>query len=518
MMMGRKRIVIVLIVIFCPLAYAACQDTTKPGGFRQFFYPNGSLSSEGTMQNGQPNDYWKSYYENGILKSEGNRKNFELDSIWKFFNPDGKQILEITYKNGKRNGVKTSWLDRETIYENYINDIKNGYTEYYNIQGWKKMDIPFVKGLEQGIGKEYSRDGKIITITEYKKGFIVDRTKINRLDKYNRKQGKWISFWDNGKYKLEGVFKNDKKNGYFKKYSKKGDLISIEKYIDDILQPEAAEIQKLEVEKEYYTDGKVKSTTLYRNGIREGIRIEFSPEGQIIQAIEYRNGILAGEGLVLEDGSRNGHWKEYYPNGSLKAEGDYNNGKKTGTWKYFHSNGKLEQTGLYNKDGKPEGIWRWYFDSGQLVREENYYKGKRDGLSEEFDENGVLIEMGEYYDGLEDGPWFKLIGDYYQRGSYRDGLRTGMWYDYHLQSNENKTDSLLIFKGGFIEDLPDGKHIYYWDNKKIKDEGIYIMGRKEGNWTKYNYDGTLFLIISFVNGVETRYDGVKIKPPIESEE
>ncbi|MBL6964899.1 MAG: toxin-antitoxin system YwqK family antitoxin, partial [Bacteroidetes bacterium] len=305
-MIRRKQLVILFLVIFYPLACAICQDTTKPKGLQQFFYPNGSLSSEGTMQNGQPNDYWKSYYENGILKSEGNRKNFELDSIWKFFNPDGKQILEITYKNGKRNGVKTSWLDRETIYENYINDIKNGYTEYYNIQGWKKMDIPFVKGLEQGIGKEYSRDGKIITITEYKKGFIVDRTKINRLDKYNRKQGKWISFWDNGKYKLEGVFKNDKKNGYFKKYSKKGDLISIEKYIDDILQPEAAEIQKLEVEKEYYTDGKVKSTTLYRNGIREGIRIEFSPEGQIIQAIEYRNGILAGEGLVLEDGSRNG--------------------------------------------------------------------------------------------------------------------------------------------------------------------------------------------------------------------
>ena len=126
--------------------------------------------------------------------------------------------------------------------------------------------------------------------------------------------------------------------------------------------------------------------------------------------------------------------------------------------------------------------------------------------------------MGDYFDGLEDGPWFQLIGDYYQRGSYRDGLRIGMWYAYHLQPNENKTDSLLIFKGGFIEDLPDGKHVYYWDNENVRDEGNYIVGRKEGNWNKYNYDGTLFLIISYLNGVETRYDGVKIKPPIEKEE
>ena len=512
----QKTLLLLVVVSISTCAF--CQDTTEIKGFRQFFYPNGNLSSEGIMEEGQPNGYWKSYYENGVVKSEGNRKNFELDSAWKFFNPAGKQILEITYKDGKRNGVKTSWLDRETIKEIYSNDIKSGFTDYYHIDGWKKMDIPFVKGLEQGMGKEYSPEGKIITITEYKKGFIIDRTKINRLDKFNRKQGKWISFWDNGKYHLEGTFRNDKKHGYFKEYSEKGDLVGIEKYVDGILQLEAAEIQKLEVAKEYYPDGKIKSTTLLRNGVREGISMEFSPEGEITQAIEYRNGIKAGEGLVLEDGSRIGHWKEYYPEGSLKAEGDYDNGIKTGKWNYYHANGKLEQTGRYNNKGKPDGIWSWYYDSGQLLREENYYRGKRDGLSEEFDENGTLIEMGEYYEGLEDGPWFRLIGDYYQRGSYRDGLRTGMWYAYHLQPNENKTDSMLIYKGGFIEDLPDGKHVYYWDNEKIRDEGTYIVGKKEGNWNKYNYDGTLFLITSYRNGVETRYDGVKIKPPIEPEE
>jgi antitoxin component YwqK of YwqJK toxin-antitoxin module len=74
---------------------------------------------------------------------------------------------------------------------------------------------------------------------------------------------------------------------------------------------------------------------------------------------------------------------------------------------------------------------------------------------------------------------------------------------------------LLFFKGSFIDDNPDGRHVYYWDNGKIKDEGLYVMGKKEGDWMKYNYDGTLFMIISYKNGVETRYDGVKIKPLFE---
>jgi len=509
----------ILVFIFLSFTLSSfTQDTVRQEGFQQFFYQNGKLASEGIMLNGQPDGYWKSYYETGVIKSEGNRKNFKLDSTWKFFNPDGKLVLEITYLDGKRNGYKTSWLDREAIKENYIDDIKEGNTEYFHPDGWKKLEIPYVKGLEQGIGKEFNQQGDIITITEYKKGFIVERLKINRRDKFNRKQGQWVSFWENGKIHIDGTYRDDKKNGYFKEYSEKGDLINIAKYIEGVLQPEAAEIQKLEVERDYYPNGLVKETRLYRNGILEGISIGFSPEGTIVSATEYRNGMLAGEGLVLEDGSRTGSWKEYYPGGSLKAEGEYTNGNKTGTWKYYHLNGKVEQTGIYNKDGKPDGTWKWYFDSGQLLREENYYRGKKDGLTEEYDEEGNLIEQGDYLDGLEDGPWFQLIGDFYQRGSYRDGMRTGPWIAYQLQNGEQGTDSLTIFKGSFLEDLPDGKHIYYWDNGKVKDEGSYVAGKKEGDWIKYNYDGSLFLIISYVNGVETRYDGIKIKPPFESEE
>ena len=36
------------------------------------------------------------------------------------------------------------------------------------------------------------------------------------------------------------------------------------------------------------------------------------------------------------------------------------------------------------------------------------------------------------------------------------------------------------------------------------------MGRKHGDWITYNYDGTAFLVITFENGVEKKYDGVKI--------
>lgn len=493
-------------------------DTTFKNGFQKFIYPGGKLSSEGLIREGKPDGYWKSYYENGNLKSEGNRKDFELDSVWKFYNEAGKLILEINYKKGKKNGIRTSYLDKETIRENYKNDIKDGYTRYYYSDGRLKLEVPFVKGTEQGFGKEYAADGTIITLTEYKKGFIVDRLRINRKDKNNLKQGKWFLFYDNGNIKQEGTYLDDQKDGYFKDYTESGDLLRITKYVMGELLPDAAEIAKLQVRNEYYPDGKIKVSAMYRNDIAEGIRREYKPDGTIEKSVMYHNGIITGEGSMLDDGNKDGHWKEFFADGTLKSEGNYSDGKPVGDWKYFHLNRKTEQIGKFNKQGKPEGIWKWFYEDGKLLREENYRNGLRDGLLSEYDEDGKLVQEGEFVNGEEDGPWFYLTGDDYVKGNYRDGLRTGMWCTYSLAKYKDKTDSLLMFKGNYIEDLPDGKHIWFWDNGKVHDEGMYIMGKKEGDWVINNSDGTLFLVITYKDGVETRFDGVKIKPPFEKTE
>ncbi len=505
-------------IVLVVSVHAQKNDTVLKNGYQKFTYPGGKLSTEGLIREGKPDGYWKSYYENGKIKSEGNRKDFEIDSLWKFYNEEGKLILEINYKKGKKNGIRTSYLDKETIRENYKNDIKDGYTRYYYPDGGLKLEIPFVKGVEQGFGKEYATDGTIITLTEYKKGFIVDRLRINRRDKNNLKQGKWFLFYENGNIKQEGTYLDDKKDGYFKDYTETGDLLKISKYLMGELQPDAEEIAKLKVKNEYYPDGKLKLSAMYRNESPEGIWREYKPDGTIERSLMYHNGIITGEGNVLDDGNKDGPWKEFFADGTLKSEGNYADGKPVGDWKYFHLNGKTEQIGKFNKQGKPEGKWKWFYEDGKLLREENYRNGLRDGLLSEYDEEGTLIQEGEFVNGEEDGPWFYLTGNDYVRGTFRDGLRTGMWYTYSLVRNAEKTDSLLMFKGNFIDDLPDGKHIWFWDNGKVHDEGFFVMGKKEGEWVINNSDGTLFLVITFKDGVEIRFDGVRIKPPFGTEE
>ncbi len=496
-----------LFLFFCLIwiyVGSAQQNNINPNGYNVFYHDNGTISSEGSMVNGVPDGYWKTYYENGTLKSEGNRKDFMLDSLWKFNDENGKPVLEINYRKGKKNGIRRTIEEFEIIEENFVDDVKQGNTVYSYPDGKKKKTVPFVNGIEDGMSYEYDTEGTIISLVEYKKGFIVNRDKINRKDRNNLKQGRWVYFYENGRIRLEGNYRDDKKNGYFKQYDRDGNLIIVEKYLDDLLQENVAELVELDVRTDYYPSGKIKTVASYKDGIPEGVRREYAEDGRIVMAYTFIEGQMTGQGIMNEQGIKQGHWKEFFRDGQLKAEGDYSNGKKVGGWKFFYPDGTLEQEGFYNQDGQLDGQWRWYFPSGTLHREEQYLNDLVDGRSVEYDENGNLVSSGEYIEGKEEGFWYYNIDGVKEEGTFRNGLRNGSWKSWYQ-------DGQLRFSGDFIDDNPNGKHIYYWGDGKLKEEGRYVMGLKEGEWVKYDPDGILFIVITFENGIEIKYDGIKIR-------
>ena len=484
------------------------QNTVNPDGYNVFYYPNGVKSSEGNFRNGKPDGYWKTYYESGVLKSEGNRKNYELDSLWKFYNDSSTLILTINYAGGKKNGLKTTFRPGETMTEIFIDDIKQGNTSYYYPDGKLKLTIPFVDGLEQGIAREYAPDGTVITYMEYKKGFMVSRERINRKDRNGLRQGRWKIFFPSGLVQLDGVYRDDKKNGYFKEYDENGQLLSVKKYVNDVEEKEAPELASLSIKTDYYPSGKVKTVASYNGDVPQGVRREYDETGKITSGYVFHKGNMVGEGIIDEEGIKDGPWKEFYDDGTLRSAGTYDKGNRIGDWKFYYENGKIESQGKYNKKGNPDGTWRWYYDDGTLRREESYIAGLEEGEYTEFDEKGKLIVKGTYVEGLEEGEWMYDFGDYKEQGSYKSGARNGKWKSWY-------PDGTLRFEGQYLDDNYNGKQTWYWPDGKRKDEGNYLNGSREGDWTTYNEDGTPFLIITYKNDVEKKYDGVVIKPAFE---
>src|SRR5688500_10257707 len=65
------------------------------------------------------------------------------------------------------------------------------------------------------------------------------------------------------------------------------------------------------------------------------------------------------------DGKREGYWKFYRDNDSLRAEGNYKNGQAEGTWKFYHANGTLEEVSQWTAD-KVNGPFTIYHSNGEI--------------------------------------------------------------------------------------------------------------------------------------------------------
>jgi antitoxin component YwqK of YwqJK toxin-antitoxin module len=488
-------------------------------GYVKFYYPNGQVSSEGLMINGKPDGYWKTYYVTGIIKSEGKRTNHLLDSIWLFYDVKGDTIQKISYMYGKKNGYLITFdystagdgSGRGTIIskELYIDDRKEGKSYYYFPDAKLKSEVSYLNGKKQGLSKEFDESGKTISLVYYHNGYVTEREDINRKDKNGLKQGVWREFYPDGRIKKEENYVNDILDGFYKEYNEKGDMVLLLNYKKGNLvidEKEAEQDVNVEIRNKYDDQSRLISSGAFRNNIPVGIHREFGPDGSVTAARIYNDaGKVVSEGIIDIEGKRVGEWKDYYPEGNLKATGNYVDNLRSGKWTFYFRNNKIEQTGEYIK-GKENGIWTWYYENGNTWREESYFNGREDGVMVEYLENGKVITRGDYVDGEKEGEWYYRVGDHIEVGSYITGLRDGKWKYFY-------NDSTLQYEGDYFQGNPDGKHKLYYENGNVKEERYYSAGIREKIWKRYDVDGNVVMTIGYKNDEETRINGVKLDLP-----
>lgn len=132
------------------------------------------------------------------------------------------------------------------------------------------------------------------TMLSYK---VFDNDTINVLDVDSLKQGIWKEFWQNGDLKSEVLFKNNKKQGLEINWFDEPDCVELEAY--------------------------------YKDGVLDGPSIYYTKKCKKEFFETFKNGLK--EGLELE----------YYPNGRIKAEGKFKKGNLDGYYKIFDKNGNF---------------------------------------------------------------------------------------------------------------------------------------------------------------------------------
>ncbi|MBQ5512874.1 MAG: hypothetical protein IIT83_04225, partial [Bacteroidales bacterium] len=176
-----KRVFLLLMTIFVAATYCHAQEV-NPNGYNKFYYPDGSISSEGNLRDGKPDGFWKTYYPNGQLKSIGRRTDFQLDSTWLFFDENGDTTSLVNYNHDMKNGYSCAYESyNDSLHHNivksrelYKDDKRQGFAYYY-VRGVLDTEIPFKDDRKHGEGYQYNSEGTVVALLTYKYGQLLDK-------------------------------------------------------------------------------------------------------------------------------------------------------------------------------------------------------------------------------------------------------------------------------------------------------------------------------------------------------
>jgi antitoxin component YwqK of YwqJK toxin-antitoxin module len=128
----------------------------------------------------------------------------------------------------------------------------------------------------------------------------------------------------------EQTYANDKLNGPWKIYNLKGTMVSLQSFKDDSLSG---------ISRMYWIDGKkIMSEADYFNGTKKFITRDF-----------FKNGKVARETMIVNM-VPNGEVKEYYESGVLKDKYSVKNGMRDGLRTYYYPDGKPWIQTIYKED------------------------------------------------------------------------------------------------------------------------------------------------------------------------
>ncbi|MBM78024.1 MAG: hypothetical protein CL846_06040 [Crocinitomicaceae bacterium] len=489
-------IYILLYICFVQINYSLGQDSN----YVKLYNEKGILSSEGFLVNNLPEGEWISYYSNGQIKSKGSWKANQLNGEWAFYNIKGILIKEEQYINNEKNGKSNTYDSLGLLKKSstYKNNNKNGQEEIkFKNSNQTQFQYNYLNNQKNGLSKEYDSSGNIISLINYDMGIIIKKEEINRYDSDLKKHGIWKTFYPNNKIKSKQTFFHGELNGATKIYNKNGGVSIV---VNDQKKEEKNKI-KTKISKTKNKEGFTIKGVI-KNNIKNGLFKVYDENNKIIKKEFYKNDTIVFSGFVDTLGAKNGLWIYYYQNGEIKKQGHFDNNKKKGEWVFYYRNKVIEQKGNYI-NGKPEGLWTWWYENEKIRRKEEYRRGKVNGKVIEYDSIGNVITEGNYIEGIKEGSWKYIYNDYEEVGFFADGMKTGKWKAKYVNGN-------TYFDGEFLNDIPINEHIYYYSNGKKKEEGSFLRGEKNGDWKKYNEEGTLIITTQYKNGEEYKIDGLKI--------
>ena len=295
------------------------------------YFDNGQLKSETGYFEDKKHGLYKTWFENGQLKEQGKYQHDNQHDGYAVWFEDGQKREDGLWQDGQYL-LMNRWLSNGG--QLVANGTGGWIGRKEGLEAWKKFYEDGLLKDEWTFEYEYHENGELKTKTGYQGG---------------AKDGEYISWFDNGKQKEEGLWDE----GEFllrNRWSKNGSIL-LENGNGSWVGRNA---NGLEVWKRLYVDGILSKEWDYE--------YEYHGNGQLMSSKRFNKSI------------NDGQFTTWYESGEKRSEDNWENGKKVGKWFSWHSNGQVESEGFYIDDQK-DGLWVFYDETGTKVSEGVYAAG-----------------------------------------------------------------------------------------------------------------------------------------------
>ncbi|WP_339121431.1 toxin-antitoxin system YwqK family antitoxin [Fusobacterium nucleatum] len=471
--------------------------------------------AEKIVQEELKNDYKKEYLKrkNNLEKIEGIEESIFSDGEFTFELKNG--IVDNISKNIEKNPnifvskafdkdgnlLKIAFfaeLDEETFLYRELNKELSPIVETYAI-GEKCIQKAYYSNKKLA----YTREGKLV------EGY-------NLLP-----NGKYTEYYKNGQIKVQGSYKEGKRDGEFKAFLRNGKSAGSVVYKDGKIikstlvkamkdnasfSPVTDIYYKLEdshtLRKVDYENGLLKTYFIYnKDGIPDGESVEYYEEGNIESIVHFRNNIV--EGLTIT----------YYENGNIDEEVNYKNNKMNGEAKSYDENGKLNGRTIFKDNIKLEEdvykeneILKNTFKNGELVKQDictlNGTLKERRILSGDEMEYSTFYPNGNVKQKIlaKDKTIIKeqiyaRNGNIMSNSFFSDGKPVIELFEYY-------PDGKLFRKISTVNKMLNGDSIEYYPNGNIKEKTHFINNKEEGEHFFYDKNGKLIKTEIYKNDIK----------------
>ena len=461
------------------------------------------------------NDYKKEYLKrkNNLEKIEGIKENLFSDDEFVFRLEDGivteaSRIIEKIH-----NTSVTQTFDEKgnllTIIFFITGDENSLLYRYYDKDLNLAIDINCIDG--KCIQKGYYSNKELAYIKE---GKLTENLDVLA-------NGKYTEYYKNGKIKIQGNYKEGRRNGEFKTFLKNSKSAGSVIYKDGKIIKSTL-IKSMKDNASFspisyvnydldtsYSIGKVdfpnkllKTYYMYnKKGVLNGDSIKYYEEGNIQSIVPYKNNLV--EGLIIR----------YYENGNIKEEVNYKNDKMNGEAKSYDENGKLNGRTIFKDDIKLEEevhkeneILKNTFKNGEVVKQDicslNGNVKERRVLNGNEMEYSTFYENGNVKQKILTKDKVIIKEQLYARNGNimlnsffsADGKPIKEVFEYY-------PDGKLFRKISTMDEMANGDTLEYYPNGNIKKKAFFKNDKQEGEYTVYYESGVIMQKVLYKNGV-----------------